>query len=119
MHESISELSEARELLRRVTVPSEARARVLLGLRSRARERHKWLVRLGVAGGGMLVGAAATALGLGLATHPGEPSPSTRPVPAAAQAEGAPSGRALPELVAPAPLVASAEDREPNARVRS
>jgi TolA-binding protein len=112
MHESIPELSEARELLRRVTVPSGARERVLLGLRSRTRERRKWTVRLGVAGAGMLVGAAAAALGFGLAARPGEPSPPTRPAPAAAQAERAPSRRALPEVVPPAPPVASAEDRE-------
>ena len=110
MHESIPELSEARELLRRVTVPSGARERVLLGLRSRAHVRRKWTVRLGVAGAGMLVGAAAAALGLGLAARPGEPTPTIRPAPAAAEI---PSGRARPELVAPAPPVASADDREP------
>jgi TolA-binding protein len=110
MHESIPELSEVRELLRSVAVPSGARERVLLGLRSRTRARRKWAVRLGLAGAGMLVGAAAAALGFGLTARPGQPSPPTRPTPAAAQAERAPSRRALPELV-PAPPVASADDR--------
>jgi TolA-binding protein len=110
MHESTPELGEVRELLRRVTVPSGARERVLLGLRAGTHERRKWIVRLGVAGAGMLVGAAAAALGLGLVARPGEPTPTTRPAPAAAETH---SGRALPELVPPTPPVVSADDREP------
>jgi TolA-binding protein len=106
MDESIPELSEAREVLRRVAVPTGARERVLRGLRSRTLERRKWVVRFGVAGAGMLVGVAAAALGLGLGVRPSVPSLPALP----SAAESAPAARAL---VPPAPPIASVGDRGP------
>ncbi len=106
MDESIPELSEARELLRRVDVPTGARARVLREVRRQTLGRRKWVVRFGVGGAGMLVGVAATALGLGLFARreaPAEPS-----LPRAAMS--APLPRVLPP---PAPPLASVDDRVP------
>ena len=106
MHESIPELSEARELLRGLAVPSGARERVLRGLRSRTLERRKWVVRFGVAGAGMLVGVAAAALGLGLTARPAVPSLPAMP-------SAVESVSAARPVVPPAPPIASVDDREP------